>query len=150
LEAVKLLLDLGADIEARSWPYDWGVDKRWDGEKWVLDEKKEFEDRPCGGTALHFAAEFGWIEVMRLLLDRGARISAVNEYGWTPLHLAVLENRFEAAEFLVSRGADIEAPDGNQLPPRHYLFRYYGNRIYFEDNGYLRWFTLLRPRSPVP
>ena len=39
-------------------------------------------------TALHLAAYYGKEAVAAQLLQAGASVSAVNDYGWTPLHWA--------------------------------------------------------------
>ena len=39
-------------------------------------------------TALHYAAYKGKDAVAAQLLKAGASVSAVDDYGWTPLHLA--------------------------------------------------------------
>jgi ankyrin repeat protein len=64
LEAVKLLLDLGADVDA--------VDKN-------------------GETAMHAAAYKNLPQVVRYLSDKGAKIAVWNKddrFGWTPLAIA--------------------------------------------------------------
>jgi ankyrin repeat protein len=61
LEAVKILLELGADVNA--------VD---DG----------------GDTALHGAALRGSNEIVSVLADRGARLDVKDAFGWTPLTMA--------------------------------------------------------------
>jgi ankyrin repeat protein len=61
-QAVKFLLDLGADATS--------VDRH-------------------GETALHGAALWGSNDAVRLLVDAGAKLDAVNECGWWPWHVAV-------------------------------------------------------------
>ncbi|KAK3939988.1 Serine/threonine-protein phosphatase 6 regulatory ankyrin repeat subunit A [Diplogelasinospora grovesii] len=57
-----------------------------------------------GRTALHWVAEYGRDDLVRLLVDRGADVSAGDEYGDTALHRA-------------ARGANIEEKDrGGQTP----------------------------------
>ena len=60
-----------------------------------------------GDTALHFAAIFGSVDVLTLLLERGACLETANATGKTALHLAVLNKRSQAAELLLTRGANV-------------------------------------------
>ena len=60
-----------------------------------------------GDTPLHIAAQWGDIEMIKQLLDAGAKIDAQGEYGYTPIHLAITQNKEEAAKYLSQRGADL-------------------------------------------
>ena len=62
-------------------------------------------NRP-GWAPLHYAASGPEIEVIKLLLERGAQIDAVSPNGSTPLMMAARYGPVDAAEFLLSRGAD--------------------------------------------
>lgn len=86
IDAVKLLLESGVDIEAAS----------KDGE-----------------TALMFGASKGHIDVVRILLGSGSNIDATNAKGWTTLMLAVRDNDEKIVELLLSNGADVNhlSPD---------------------------------------
>jgi len=64
-EAVKLALDLGADVNASN---------------------------QAGDTALHGAASHGYAAVMQLLTDHGARMDVKNKRGKTPLDLATAKD----------------------------------------------------------
>jgi ankyrin repeat protein len=96
LEAVKVVLEMGADIHA--------VDA--DGE-----------------TALHVAASRGWDTVVQLLVDNGASLNVKNKRGWTPLTIAegVHVGNFYAhpstADLLRKLGADPSPPDINRGEP---------------------------------
>ena len=81
LEVVKMLIESGADVNAR---YDEG---------WKF-------------TPLMFAAEMGDVEIVRLLLESGADVNAKDLYEVTALMWA--EN-FEVATLLIEAGADVEA-----------------------------------------
>jgi ankyrin repeat protein len=59
-----------------------------------------------GLTPLVFAAREGDIESAQLLLDAGAQINQVTEYGWTPLLTAVNNRNYRLAAMLLERGAD--------------------------------------------
>ena len=61
------------------------------------------------------------LEVVKLLLDKGADISAKLPDGATPLHIAMLVDKpEEVAEFLLARGADVGAKDNELATPLHY------------------------------
>ena len=66
---------------------------------------------PNGDTYLHFAAEYGRIEMAGHLLDKGMDVNVVNHGGKTPLDIASFGGHAEMAEFLVSRGAQ---PGGDE------------------------------------
>jgi ankyrin repeat protein len=59
-----------------------------------------------GLTPLVFAAREGDLESAKLLLDAGAPIDQVTEYGWTPLLTAVNNRNYQLAKFLLEKGAD--------------------------------------------
>jgi ankyrin repeat protein len=59
-----------------------------------------------GLTPLIFAAREGDLESAKLLLDAGAPINQVTEYGWTPLLTAVNNRNYQLAKHLLERGAD--------------------------------------------
>ena len=54
-----------------------------------------------GYTPLHYAAQSGGVNVVRLLLERGADKSAVDKSGNTPLALARKSEHAEVAELLL-------------------------------------------------
>ena len=59
-----------------------------------------------GLTPLVFAAREGDVESAELLLDAGAPINQVTEYGWTPLLTAVNNRNYRLAAMLLERSAD--------------------------------------------
>ena len=65
-------------------------------------------ERPITGglTALVFAARHGDIETVRILLDAGADVNQVTEYGWTALLTATQNRYYQLGKFLLERGAD--------------------------------------------
>ena len=60
-----------------------------------------------GAQPLHFAAADGDIESVKLLLDRGAKINAATQDGWTALHFACLRGDEGLVQLLLDRGADL-------------------------------------------
>lgn len=90
---MQLLLDAGAEIEAKGGFYD--------------------------STPLFQAAEMGHVEVCRLLVARGAKLNAPSNKGSTAVHVAAWRGRLEAIRFLLDAGAEARegsAGDHSQTP----------------------------------
>ena len=128
-DVVRLLLDHGADIEART--------------------PEQFTPLMCACENLHFAIvdlllvrsanihaydQSGWRPLHRalvnrspeplnpilpLLLDHDADINARCNFGKTPLHYAVERNDAGTVSFLLCKEADIEARDAANCTPLH-------------------------------
>jgi ankyrin repeat protein len=62
-----------------------------------------------GMTPLHHAVVGGHTELARLLLDRGADVSATDAQGQTPLHLAAYGGDAASTALLLARGAEVMA-----------------------------------------
>ena len=136
VDAIKVLLKAGVDIN--------GVDKKFVG------RKSETKSTPphyrhnvgkvhYGQTPLFTALEINiygiyWdkklraqklsqcLEVVKLLLDKGADTAAKLPDGATPLHTAVFfGSSKEVIELLFSHGADINATDNELATPLHYV-----------------------------
>ncbi|QDV82168.1 ankyrin repeat domain-containing protein [Planctomycetes bacterium TBK1r] len=58
-----------------------------------------------GSTPLSAAALLGNIEIVKLLLERGANVAATNRDGTTPLHVAAFMCHTEVVELLLENGA---------------------------------------------
>ena len=133
IDAIGLLLEAGADINALSGdpalppgikPVNYERDKN-------LHPSNEGEVVIHGQTALHGAAKQGWTDVVRYLIENGARQQVVDEAGTTPFDLAMGRYApayndaaplpfFETARFLQEECAKIDGcviPDPLELPP---------------------------------
>src|SRR4051812_39886478 len=110
LKDVQRYLDAGGDVNRRDQKMNWSL--------------------------LHFAAEDGNPEIVRLLATRGADLNARARNGWTPLHLA-LDSDIDAAqqearraselptvEALIELGADTTAMAADGLLPRDIAAEY--------------------------
>lgn len=64
---------------------------------------------PDGGglTALVYAARSGSIEAAQALLDAGADVNQVTNYGWSPLLAATQNRNYKMGLFLIEHGADV-------------------------------------------
>ena len=126
---VRLLLDAGAGIDLQSTT---GYDGGSTALAMAIGKNKEsimklLIDRGAGISVrdrndrqpLHWAAARGHLGAIQLLLNNGADISAVSQYG-TPVYMAACWGHGDAMELLVENGADIfHAEPGNRMPLLH-------------------------------
>ena len=112
VENVRLLLDRGANIEARAknkfrnTPLQVALlTGEYDVAKLLLDRGADPLVRQAKGFApMHEAAFLGRIDLIQLLLDRGAEINSRADSGRTPLGEAIRGKHPDAAELLRSKG----------------------------------------------
>ena len=91
VDEVRRLLDLGADVNERDWLYQ---------------------------TPLHLAAKFNRMEVVRLLVGRGANVTARNrDYEESALHLAAKSGNLEMMDYLIDNGAEVNAEVSRHIAP---------------------------------
>jgi ankyrin repeat protein len=83
-EAARLLLDRGADVDAR-------------GRGWMT------------GAPLHSAASGRHVDVVEILLAAGADPNARQSGGWTPLHSGAHNGDVATVALMITAGADLEA-----------------------------------------
>ena len=78
-------------------------------------------DWPPGGDAPLHQAAYTNIDIVRLLLDRGANVNAPRKRDrQTPLHLAVTNERDQIIRLLLDRGASLKAADNQGFTPLHH------------------------------
>lgn len=65
-----------------------------------------------GYSAMMYAAQLGFVDVVGLLADAGADVNAVSSEGWTALLLTALEGQAGTATELLARGADMTVTFG--------------------------------------
>lgn len=94
-EVVKLLIELGVDIETKGEVKAWGVKFRSD--------------------ALAMAAEEGRLEIVRLLIKAGIDVKKSNAWGISAARLAALGGHTEVIRELVAAGASIKGEHGRHL-----------------------------------
>jgi len=72
-----------------------------------------------GNTALHTAAEYGYVDVISLLLQAGANIEMRGQDGQTPLLLATAKGHNEVVHTLLINGANPNQADNDNCTPLH-------------------------------
>ena len=70
-----------------------------------------------GKTALHYAAEYGHLEIAKLLLANGANVNRRDDDKATPLYFAAVGGFVDVARLLLDYGADINARDKAKESP---------------------------------
>lgn len=58
-------------------------------------------------TALYVAAEYGHLDILQYLLQKGADKDKTTKKGATALHVAVMMGHFDVVQYLLDHGADI-------------------------------------------
>ncbi|EEE53547.1 hypothetical protein OsJ_36759 [Oryza sativa Japonica Group] len=69
-----------------------------------------------GFMPLHYAAEYGHVDVVRLLLSKGVHVDPLN-YSGAPLHLATANDHDQVAKVLLEHGADPNRVVNHVLSP---------------------------------
>ena len=78
---------------------------------------QSFDD---ASTPLHLTSRKGHVNLSRMLINRGADVSAQTKYGATPLHSASGDGHVNVARMLVARGANVSAQAMNGWTPLHW------------------------------
>ena len=97
IEAMKILLDHGADVNAKD-----NFDKTpLHGGSYVEENNELWGTRTSENS----------VDTIKILLDRGADVNAKNKDSRTPLHEASAMGRVDVMTTLLERGADVDAKD---------------------------------------
>ncbi|KAI0902853.1 ankyrin [Ustulina deusta] len=114
IDVTQVLIEKGADINQR----EVGVDCSNRHNSDEISDGDDFEG--LGGTPLNRAAEQGHDDLVLLLLNNGADISATNQYGCTALHAAARDGYIKLVKLLIARGINISTMDENGRTALHY------------------------------
>ncbi len=82
--------------------------------------KMNFHDKThskTGATPLHVSAAKGYSRVIKLLIQYGANVNALDHDGWTPLHAAAHWEQEEACRILSENGASFDVKNYSLQTP---------------------------------
>ena len=80
-------------------------------------------------TPLHLASQSGKVDVARMLIERGADLTAQSKDGETALHLASRTGKVDIAHMLIERGVDPTAQNKDGQTPLHLVSTNPFNRL---------------------
>ena len=80
-----------------------------------------------GQTPLHYAAQRGYTEVARTLIERGAQVNSKDKNGRTPLHDASEISYTPMIDLLIAKGAEIQSRDKDGRVALHHAVLGAGN-----------------------
>jgi len=90
-----------------------------------------------GATALHLSCGYPFsISRVRVLLDAGFDVEAVDKDQQRPLHYACFTGSWKKAQLLLEKGATVNAVDQEERTPLHYVcmpFRLLQFRLYLQQ-----------------
>jgi len=68
-------------------------------------------------TALAYACKYNHFDIVKFLVENGAKINEPVNTGSTPLAVALLAGYFDIADYLIKKNADINKPDIMSMSP---------------------------------
>ena len=75
------------------------------------DGNHSVENQTPYRTAIHMAADEGYISVIESLIERGVSVDALDKNGRSALHIAARSNHRDLVDFLLTKGACLELQD---------------------------------------
>jgi uncharacterized protein len=70
-----------------------------------------------GLTALVLASREGDLDSAKFLVEKGANVNQVTEYGWSPLLVATNNRHYRLGEYLIEHGADVNLANKGSWTP---------------------------------
>ncbi|XP_048753803.2 uncharacterized protein LOC125665215 isoform X3 [Ostrea edulis] len=84
----------------------------------LLSEKPDihYKDK-VGSQCLHYAAQEGFLDIVKLLLEEGAHVNCFDHNGRSPLHNAASRGHLDVVIHLVANGAQVASLDWDNHTP---------------------------------
>ena len=79
---------------------------------------------------IHMATRYGYISIMKLLIEYGADVLAKGWNGFLPIHYAAYYKHFEAAQFLVENGGNNHSATVGGFTPIDYAVMFGSENIF--------------------
>ena len=118
LEGMKRLIAEGAGIndkdEFERTPIEYALAAgQSDTTKFLLDQGVDInlKTHTLGRPILHQAARAGMLDIVQILIEKGADLDTVSRNGGTVLHNAIWGGHKEIAELLISKGVKLDSKD---------------------------------------
>ena len=117
LKVCRLLVDKGADVNARGGKFDTALQAAADGgHAWVTHFLLQHGADPnaqggLAATSLEAASLKGHIQIVRELLERGATVNTHSTSGRTALHCAAMHGHRDIVQLLLDTKAEIDSRD---------------------------------------
>ncbi|PWI65090.1 hypothetical protein PCL_07389 [Purpureocillium lilacinum] len=83
----------------------------------LMTEHNVKETSSLGRSALGVACANGCMEVISVLLDKGANFTVASDRGWTPLNSASVNGHIEVVKLLLEKGADMAVANNDGWTP---------------------------------
>lgn len=87
------------------------------------DEKPEAKGE-TSKNSLHQAAGKGRLEIVKFLIDKGAKLDSLDKEGNTSLHIVVKGTNIDMMKVLMEKGAEINAKNNEGATPLHTAVRF--------------------------
>lgn len=140
VKAIRKLIALGVDMESavvqgrtpiniiaskpeRIMLFDKKKDTYFENAAQFFSKESMEQVDNAGTTALHYAARYNHVEMLRVMIEKGADVNltedAPAEAGNTPLHTACIHGNAEIVKLLIASGADDTLQNVNGETPAH-------------------------------
>ena len=73
------------------------------------DKSRIHKEIWSGRTPLHFAAEYGKLDMAKYLVENGADVNDRDDYEYLPIHYAAMSGNLELIKYLIDKGAALYA-----------------------------------------